>query len=354
MALEEEVVALRARNQELEKKLTDTRALIEKAEEQMRVSKENVEKAKGLAASATSKAAGAVEAAKSLRTAAAAPAMDASDDTERLFRYFDSSGTGELTYADFKLACQLAISNESEVKEIFDFIDKDGSGTMSLEEFRQGFGHLQKQIAGQRETEKRVRQTSVALEQAGEELEADLEAAREEIEMLENGMSAAGASAVKKAMAEKDSELAAAREEIAMLESGMQHLGRMSKDKGGDKGPQDQMEMLFNFYDVDGDGTLSLQEFKLACQMALDDETQIKEIFDYIDKDGDGEMDLQEFKEGFGYLKEKISQQRLVEKRVRATSIALEEAGEELEEELETAQAEIAALKKQVEELKKT
>ena len=45
--------------------------------------------------------------------------------------------------------------------------------------------------------------------------------------------------------------------------------------------------------------------------MALDDETQIKEIFDYIDKDGDGEMDLQEFKEGFGYLKEKISQQRL-------------------------------------------
>ena len=51
-------------------------------------------------------------------------------------------------------------------------------------------------------------------------------------------MSAAGASAVKKAMAEKDSELAAAREEIAMLESGMQHLGRMSKDKGGEKGPQ--------------------------------------------------------------------------------------------------------------------
>ena len=43
----------------------------------------------------------------------------------------------------------------------------------------------------------------------------------------------------------------------------------------------------------------------------VEDETQIKEIFDYIDKDGDGEMDLQEFKEGFGYLKEKISQQRL-------------------------------------------
>ena len=31
--------------------------------------------------------------------------------------------------------------------------------------------------------------------------------------------------------------------------------------------PQDQMEMLFNFYDVDGDGTLSLEEFKLACQV---------------------------------------------------------------------------------------
>ena len=30
---------------------------------------------------------------------------------------------------------------------------------------------------------------------------------------------------------------------------------------------QDQMEMLFNFYDVDGDGTLSLEEFKLACQV---------------------------------------------------------------------------------------
>ena len=25
--------------------------------------------------------------------------------------------------------------------------------------------------------------------------------------------------------------------------------------------------MLFNFYDVDGDGTLSLEEFKLACQV---------------------------------------------------------------------------------------
>ena len=132
-----------------------------------------------------------------------------------------------------------------------------------------------------------VRETADALEQAGEELEADLEAAREEIEMLENGMSAAGASAVKKAMAEKDSELAAAREEIAMLESGMQHLGRMSK---GTKKPSDQVEMLFNFYDVAGGGTLSLEEFKLACQMSLDDAAEIEKIFSYMDKSGTGEM----------------------------------------------------------------
>ena len=164
-----------------------------------------------------------------------------------------------------------------------------------LEEFKAGFDYLKKKIADQRLVEKRVRDTAEALEQAGEELEEELESAREEISMLENGMRRATMDAGELRAHQKDEEIIALKEEIAMLEGGMSRLGtdlskaRMSE--GNDQAaPKDNMEMLFRFYDVDGDGTLSLDEFKLACQMALDDEAEITQIFNYIDKDGDGEM----------------------------------------------------------------
>ena len=67
-----------------------------------------------------------------------------------------------------------------------------------------------------------LRQEAAALEEAGEELEDELLHAREEVEMLAEGMRKVSEEAEEKSALQD--ELAAAREEISMLESGMASL----------------------------------------------------------------------------------------------------------------------------------
>ena len=72
----------------------------------------------------------------------------------------------------------------------------------------------------------------------------------------------------------------------------------------------DSLESLFKFYDRDGSGELSLAEFKLACQLTIDDDAVVEEVFTQLDKDGDQSMDLEEFKAGFAFLKKQLREQR--------------------------------------------
>ena len=114
-----------------------------------------------------------------------------------------------------------------------------------------------------------ARETASVLEGMGEELEADLEKAQQQITLLQ----------------QQQQQQAPAK---AVAVAG------------------DQLETLFKFYDADDSGELSLVEFKLACQLAIDDATLVESIFKRLDKDGDDSMSLAEFKQGFGFLKDKI------------------------------------------------
>ena len=53
---------------------------------------------------------------------------------------------------------------------------------------------------------------------------------------------------------------------------------------------------MFNFYDKDGGGTISLEEFKDAFVGKQIDENSWQEMVLEIDKDGNGEVDYDEFK----------------------------------------------------------
>ena len=99
----------------------------------------------------------------------------------------------------------------------------------------------------------------------------------------------------------------------------------------------DSLESLFKFYDRDGSGELSLAEFKLACQLTIDDDAVVEEVFTKLDKDGDQSMDLEEFKAGFAHLKEQIQQSYQAEKLLRLEVAALGGVGDRLEQELRVA-----------------
>lgn len=68
--------------------------------------------------------------------------------------------------------------------------------------------------------------------------------------------------------------------------------------------------------------------------LSISDEALLEETFAKIDTDGSGEIDLEEFSQGFAVLQEQISYTRKIEDNLRRESLALEQAGEQLEEEL--------------------
>lgn len=185
--------------------------------------------------------------------------------TEKLFRLIDADNSGGIDMNEFKLACLLSISDESLVEKTFRKLDADNSGTLDMEEFKEGFTYLQEQISYSQKVEDRLRRESLALEQAGEQLEQELhrvektedqlreEAAaleeageqleeellekQEEAEMLANGLALVNQkndeiANLKQQVADLTDELNSARDEIEMLEGGLAALRNRLPDDG--------------------------------------------------------------------------------------------------------------------------
>ena len=219
----------------------------------------------------------------------------------------------------------------------------------------------------------------------------------EEVQMLEAGLELAAKTSarLREVEAEKaalQEELSTSRDEVEMLESGMSKLAQklgnrivenealkgeakaakraVEKVRDEDKLKQrmiksaDDVEALFRVIDADGSGTIDLGEFTLACLLSISDRQLLETTFRQIDTDGSGEIELDEFRTGFGeplfgvpvclpkfflcsadsdspysmraaaYLQQQIAYSRGVEDSLRAEAAALEEAGEQLEVEL--------------------
>ena len=61
--------------------------------------------------------------------------------------------------------------------------------------------------------------------------------------------------------------------------------------------PEEALQLLFEMMDVDGGGTLSVEEVKIAMKkqgMKMTD-NEIKGLFDAVDEDKSGEIDFDEF-----------------------------------------------------------
>jgi serine/threonine-protein phosphatase with EF-hand domain len=76
-------------------------------------------------------------------------------------------------------------------------------------------------------------------------------------------------------------------------------------DVGSLYGPVEQLELIFKFFDTDGDGSISREEFRLGCahlNSTLPEESQFKDVdklMDILDQDGDGCIDKNELFEVF-------------------------------------------------------
>ena len=56
---------------------------------------------------------------------------------------------------------------------------------------------------------------------------------------------------------------------------------------------------------------MTLPEFKLACLLAIQDDTKmVEDVFKKLDADGNGDLSLSEFKSGFSYLKMQINKKK--------------------------------------------
>ncbi|CAL9708202.1 unnamed protein product [Knipowitschia caucasica] len=154
-----------------------------------------------------------------------------------LFYAYDLDDSGEIERREFLAICQELCISTAEGDRIFERLDIDGDGSVTLEEFLRGF---EKQ--GDRG-------------EADPEPEPDLAAAEDKMDtIIIRGMSA---------------------EEHARLRT------------------------LFHAYDVDKSGRIERSEFVTICTELQVSKAEAQRIFESLDADGDGSVTLQEFVSGF-------------------------------------------------------
>lgn len=290
------------------------------------------------------------------------------DHIATLFSAINVSGNGELTLEEFRLACLLAIDDEAEIKRVFQTLDEDNSGSIDKSEFTEGFYHIQQQIAETRSTAstkdelqaqfQAMQATLVEKDADADKIKDSLDTSQDQLRQREVQLKASMDEVEvrtaevdqQKALVEKEREALSAERGVRestekTLEASTQKVADLTATvervhkKKDNIGQVDDREALFAMFDVDDGGSLSFNEFRLACFMMTTDEAEVRAVFEKIDTDNSGEVDCEEFKQGFEFLQNSLQQLRQKEQLLEQEKEAAEQAGAELAQELSDATA---------------
>ncbi|XP_029960222.1 ras and EF-hand domain-containing protein homolog [Salarias fasciatus] len=164
-----------------------------------------------------------------------------------LFHAYDVDNSGRIEKNEFSIICQELNVSSLEAERIFNRLDVDKDGTVTLEEFISGFRS-----------------------QCEEEKDGSAE---NEYYSNEKGYSKM-------------------KEDIICSQPQPQIQGMSAQE-------QDRLRALFHAYDVDGSGRIERTEFLTICAELQVSEVEAERIFDRLDADQDGTVTLQEFISGF-------------------------------------------------------
>eukprot|EP00283_Hemiselmis_rufescens_P002513 CAMPEP_0173428676 /NCGR_PEP_ID=MMETSP1357-20121228/7575_1 /TAXON_ID=77926 /ORGANISM="Hemiselmis rufescens, Strain PCC563" /LENGTH=936 /DNA_ID=CAMNT_0014392731 /DNA_START=38 /DNA_END=2844 /DNA_ORIENTATION=+ len=219
------------------------------------------------------------------------------DAALEVFRSIDLNGDGKVSMAEFKVAMGLMPSQEDVEEELhesaeidFDIIDKDGSGYIAFDEL---WADLEQRMGG-RVSQEIARGMFDELDGNGDG----------KVSIVEFKMKLGLRPKMEEVMAEVTAEVENEFDQIDVDGSGYLEFEEIWADleqKLGEGVSREMAEAIFKDLDANGDGKVSLVEFKMKVgvmpsQEEVVDEAHVEaeEAFDAIDADGSGFLDLEE------------------------------------------------------------
>lgn len=202
-------------------------------------------------------------------------------DANEQLQLFDANGDGKITYMEFCKACAAfgKMMSAKKMKDLFNKLDKDGSGTIEVAEFMTSDLVQWKAAAAAQAVDAAKSRSHLAHQNKGHARTFGSEADRQ-----------IGASALMEKMKKRENVTSA----IAMT------MAR-SKLSGNRFASGAQIFKAFQFFDADGSGTLDEKEMAVAFKSLGIPVNQkvLKELMDSFDNDGNRSINYEEFVKTF-------------------------------------------------------
>jgi Ca2+-binding EF-hand superfamily protein len=227
----------------------------------------------------------------------AAAYTNGGQDWAKLFKEMDKDHDGEISWTEFYSMCRRVLKltdPEPELKAIFQFLDSDGSGEISIDELISLVKGADASQAGDATDSMDNKGVTVESEDSPQTQKS---AAAKKSPSKPAAKSKMKAKARAKAKAQEEEEEQASPE---LLKKMCQRLNAAAYTHGGK-----DFAKLLKEQDKDHDGTISWQEFYSMCRRVLKmtvSEPQLKAVFRHFDDDDSGELTLEELEEAIAAI----------------------------------------------------
>lgn len=195
---------------------------------------------------------------------------------EQNFRFFDTNGNGTIDYSEFFAAMTKLnfVGCQKEIEGLFNRYDEDASGTLDYKEFAfslYGIGERPRPDVNARNIVEKVK-----------------------ARIIERG-GASGIHAVTRLLKSMDTDGSKSLDKNELMQ-GLRQYGINNIS------PKD-MQILFNYFDRDGSGRITIDEFLrgLKTGMSFERKQLVRQAFNLLDKTGDGEVKVDDILSAYNF-----------------------------------------------------